>query len=84
MADERIIIVDPAAQARQQLVADLRELKKNPPDRTVPGGRYAYPDGSERDAHGNVLKEGDAPEEPDPNAGTDAPAKGAKKGAGKS
>lgn len=60
MADQ-IIVVDPQAQARKQLADELAALANDPPDETVPGGRYVQQDGSVKDAHGNVLE--DAPDE---------------------
>lgn len=61
MADtERIIVVDPAAQARQQLVEDMKKLKEHPLDVTVPGG-YFLVDGEPQDAEGNkIAKRSDA------------------------
>lgn len=53
---DKVIVVDPAAQAREQLANDMAELKKNPPDETVPGGRYVKQDGSIQDANGKELK----------------------------
>lgn len=56
MADtERIIVVDPAAQARQQLVEDMKRLKANPLDVTIPGG-YFIVNGKPVDADGNPVK----------------------------
>lgn len=41
MADtERVIIVNPEQQARQQLVEDMKRLRDNPLDKTVPGGVF--------------------------------------------
>ncbi len=54
---DRVIVVDPAMQARQQIAEEMAEMAKKPLDETVPGGRYQQPDGSVRDAHGNVLDE---------------------------
>lgn len=57
MADtERIIVVDPGALARQQLVEDMKRLKENPLDVTVPGG-YFLVNGKPVDADGNPVKE---------------------------
>jgi hypothetical protein len=51
--------------ARQQLAAEMAELAKNPLDQTVPGGKYAHPDGTLHDAHGEPVEgaSGDAAEQ---------------------
>ena len=46
MADERVIVVDMGAQQREQFLREMKELEKNPPDKTrVPGGYYLDADG---------------------------------------
>lgn len=58
MADtERVIIVNPEQQARQQLVEDMKRLKANPIDRTIPGGYFIGADGKPHDANGEPVKE---------------------------
>lgn len=37
---EKVIMVNSEAEARAQLAAEMAELAKNPPSRSVPGGRY--------------------------------------------
>lgn len=54
MAD-RVVMVSSEAEARAQLAEEMAELSKNPPSKTVPGGKYRV-GGVEVDASGKPLK----------------------------
>lgn len=60
---QQVLLVDFAAQARQQFLEDMNEFRKNPIDRSVRrGGYFLNADGSgAHDANGNPVKvrEGD-------------------------
>ena len=58
MAEREVIIVDPNAQARDQLVKDLKAYEKNPIDRSPkPGGYFLNADGSgAHDANGHPVE----------------------------
>lgn len=58
MPAERVIIIDPVAQAREQFSAEMRELEKNPLDRAKKsGGYYLNANGSgAHDAEGRPVE----------------------------
>lgn len=56
MADQ-VIVVNAEAQARQQMIEDMKRLKANPLDRSIPGGYFLDYPGAEtaHDANGNPV-----------------------------
>lgn len=63
------VIISGEQHAREQLAREMAEMSKNPLDTTVPGGRYASPDGSLHDAEGRPLSGGKASAAKQPAAG---------------
>ena len=55
MADQ-VIVVNPDQQARKQMIEDMKRLKDNPLDRSIPGGYFLDPGGkTAHDAEGNPI-----------------------------
>lgn len=56
MADKEIHIVDPARAAQMQMIEDMKRLKANPLDRSIPGGYFLDPGGkTAHDAEGRPI-----------------------------